>query len=252
MAKKVWTHEELIIAFNLYCKTPFGRIHINNPDIVSLAKLIKRTPYAVSWKLANFASLDTSIKQKGASHGGKADTRVYEEFCDDWERLGFESEKLLAEFLGKPLVEVAEIDNSTLPKEGKEREAAVKIRVNQSFFRRTILASYESKCCITGLTVTDLLIASHIVPWSNDTVNRLNPRNGLCLNSLHDKAFDKGLITVTPEYRIKVSTRLMDAASEPVIDDYFKSFDGKEISLPSKFTPAVEFLAYHNENVFRA
>src|SRR5271155_4885876 len=58
MPRRDWTREELIVAFNLYCKIPFGRIHIRNPLIIELAKAIGRTPSAVSWKLANFARLD--------------------------------------------------------------------------------------------------------------------------------------------------------------------------------------------------
>ena len=43
-------------------------------------------------------------------------------------------------------------------------------RVNQHFFRAAILAAYENlRCCITGLAVPGLLVASHIVPWARDT-----------------------------------------------------------------------------------
>jgi putative restriction endonuclease len=72
MPRRDWTREELIVAFNLYCKIPFGRIHIRNPLIIELAKSIGRTPSAVSWKLANFARLDPALKKRniaGATHG---------------------------------------------------------------------------------------------------------------------------------------------------------------------------------------
>jgi len=73
MAKDNWTRDELILAFNLYCKIPFGKIHIRNPEIISLAKAIQRTPSAVSWKLANFARLDPTLRSRrihGAPHSG--------------------------------------------------------------------------------------------------------------------------------------------------------------------------------------
>ena len=84
------------------------------------------------------------------------------------------------------LVGVADVDTGDLPPAGREREATVRLRVNQSFFRDRILSAYNFRCCVTGLTVQPLLTASHIIPWAEDEKNRLNPRNGLCLNALHD------------------------------------------------------------------
>ncbi len=63
MPRRDWTREELIVAFNLYCKIPFGRIHIRNPLVIELARAIGRTPSAVSWKLANFARLDPTLSE---------------------------------------------------------------------------------------------------------------------------------------------------------------------------------------------
>ena len=195
MPTNKWTREELIIAFNLYCKIPFGKIHIHNPEIISLAKILDRTPSALSWKLANFARLDPFLQKKnivGASHGSKLDTEIWNEFNNNWDKLAFESERLLAQKIGKSVEDISEIEISDLPKTGKERETTVKVRVNQNFFRKTVLAAYSFKCCITGLDVPELLNASHIIPWSKDEANRMNPRNGLCLNAIHDRAFDRG------------------------------------------------------------
>lgn len=205
MPSNKWTREELILAFNLYCKIPFGTIHIHNPQIILLAKILGRTPSAVSWKLANLASLDPTLKKRnitGASHGSKLDAEVWDEFVGDWDNLAFESEKLLAQKFGRQIEDVSEVESFDLPKTGKERDAIVKVRVNQSFFRRAVLAAYDFKCCITGLEIPDLLNASHIIPWSKDKSNQVNPRNGLCLNALHDRAFDRGLLTITSDLTI--------------------------------------------------
>ena len=135
-------------------------------------------------------------------------------------------------------------------KEGKTREAVVKIRVNQSFFRSAVLASYDNKCCITGIPLTELLIASHIIPWSKDEKNRLNPENGLCLNSLHDRAFDKGLITIDANYKIRVSKSVAVYRNEMNIQKFFYDFEGKQIELPKRFLPNKDFLAYHYKEIF--
>src|SRR6266849_9232768 len=100
MPRRDWSREELIVAFNLYCTIPFGRIHIRNPQIIELAKLIGRTPSALSWKLANFARLDPALQKRniaGASHGAQAEVEIWKEFNSNWEALSFESERLLRE-----------------------------------------------------------------------------------------------------------------------------------------------------------
>ena len=63
--QKLWTRDELILAINLYCKLPFGRLHRLNPQVINLANLIDRTPGSVAYKLVNFASLDPALKARG-------------------------------------------------------------------------------------------------------------------------------------------------------------------------------------------
>ena len=243
--RRNWTRTELILAINLYCKTPFGRIHNRNPEIIKLAKLIDRTPSSVSYKLANFASIDPSLPRKGASNVSKLDIDVWNEFFNDWEKLAFESEKLFSKHDNSRLAADIEI----FPLEGYNRESVVKIRVNQAFFRKTVLASYNFKCCITGLSIAELLVASHIIPWSKDEKNRLNPRNGLCLNALHDRAFDKGLISISEKFRIIVSNRLKDNVKSPE-KELINKYDGQPISMPNRFLPDRKFLSYHRKNIF--
>ena len=138
-----------------------------------------------------------------------------------------------------------------MPKEGKVREQIVKARVNQCFFRRTVLSAYNSTCCITGLQNTSLLIAGHIKPWGLDEVNRLNPRNGLTIYALHDKAFEAGLLTITPDFKIKISPTLKEQGKNDVtVQEYFLKYDNKDMKLPSKFLPDREFLEYHNNERF--
>jgi putative restriction endonuclease len=253
MSKNNWSRDELILAFNLYCKTSFGRIHIHNPDIISLAKILSRSPSAVSWKLANFARLDPALQNRnisGASHGSKMDVEIWEEFNGDWSKLSFESEKLLAEISGNSIETASHIDTSDLPRKGKERQALIRVRVNQSFFRRAVLASYDSRCCITGLSIPDLLNASHIVPWSDDPTKRVNPINGLCLNVFHDRAFDRGLMTVTTDYVVRVSSLLKNNKQDEAAREFLFRFDGKKIRSPNRFAPDKECLRYHNDMIF--
>ena len=60
-----WTRRQLLVALNLYCQMPFGKMHASNPVIVSVSDQIGRTPSALAMKLTNFASLDPEIISTG-------------------------------------------------------------------------------------------------------------------------------------------------------------------------------------------
>lgn len=247
-----WTREELIVAFNLYCTLTFTRINATNKAVKELAAIIGRSNNAVAIKLANFARLDPALQARniaGMRHGGHGEELVWEEFNSDWDKLSYESELLKANFKGMQIEESAQIETNDLPKIGKEREALIKVRVNQSFFRKSILASYNQSCCITGIKIPELLIASHIIPWAENANERMNPQNGLCLNALHDVAYDKGLITITPDYKIKLSELLKSRISANYAG-FFLPFENKTITLPGRFLPQREFLEYHVNNIF--
>ena len=248
MSKNLWTREEEIIVFNLYCKIPFQSSSKNNPEVVKIAKIIGRSPSAVNMKIGNFGSFDENLKSRGIvglTNASKLDAEIWKEFNSNWDELTFESERLIKKFQGKKETEVENIPV------GKEKVISVRQRVNQNFFRKSILASYKNTCCITGLNNPELLIASHIKSWSvSDENEKTNPCNGLCLNALHDKAFDRGFLTVTPDFKIRISKRIADIYDGSSAEKFFYCYDGREILIPEKFLPKKEFLIYHNENIF--
>lgn len=206
----LWTKDESILAINLYCKIPFGQMHSRNADVIELAALIDRSPSAVARKLGNFASFDPKLRQrgvKGLENASKLDKQIWQEYMHDWDDQFIESEKLLAKKKHTTIEKLNYIDLDNLKDiDGQEKQRMVTVRVNQSLFRKMVLTNFNNKCCITGITQTELIFASHILPWSRDKGNRLNPKNGLALNTLHDKAFDCGLITITEDLRIKISS----------------------------------------------
>jgi putative restriction endonuclease len=251
-----WTPTQLKLAFNFYCQTPFGKLHSKNPDIVELAQLIGRTPSAMAMKLVNFASLDPSITRtgrKGLSGASKLDRDVWAEFHADWERLAVECEQLLQHLLHEqgpaPVSPSEATDEFALADfTGEARQAVVQQRIKQNFFRRAVLASYRGRCCISGLSESRLLVASHIVPWSLDKANRLNPSNGLCLSAIHDKAFDNHLFSLTDDSRILLSERLK-ASKDTFVHNVFFATEGKQIELPERFAPSQEFIAKHRQTM---
>lgn len=254
LARRPWRREELIAAFRLYCELPFGRLHHRNPEIVALAKALDRTPSSVAMKLVNLASLDPAITasgRKGLGNASASDRRIWQEFHDDWEALEEESSEALRH-LGLPDPAVDTGPEPLPPSGATSAEALVRIRRGQDFFRRTVLASYGGQCCMSGLAEPRLLLASHIVPWASDEGNRLNPRNGLCLSALHDRAFDKGLIAVDPDYHVRVSPVLRGQGGNALARTWLLDLEGAPIRLPGRFLPDRDFLAWHMRTLFQA
>jgi len=138
-----------------------------------------------------------------------------------------------------------------IPERATERQGTAKQRVYQDFFRRSVLASYDATCCVCQCDLSPLLVASHIIPWSLDVKNRLNPENGLCLCLLHDGAFDRGLLAVTGTFHIRISKSAKSSRSSFVQDAIVK-YDSRPIFMPRRFRPRQEFLDWHGKNVFVA
>jgi putative restriction endonuclease len=249
--QRLWSRDELILAINLYSKLTFGQMSQRNTVIVELAELIGRTPASVAYKLVNFASLDPQLKQrgiKGMSNASKLDKAIWQEYLHQWDEQYIEGEKLLASKKHTTIEKLYDINLDDLKDiKGKERERKVKVRINQHLFRGIVLSNYNNKCCITGINIPELIVASHILPWSKDEGNRLNPKNGLALNTLHDKAFDCGLLTVTEDLKIKISSKLLNNRDIESINYNFIQYEGKQLIEPKKFYPNVEFLKIHNE-----
>ena len=167
----LWTRDELILAINLYCKLPFGKMHKGNKEIIALSFVINRSPSAIARKLGNFASFDPTLKArgiKGLTNAGKLDEKIWNEFYNNWDDALIESENLLAKKTKTTIEKLNHINERDLLKEGLEKERLVKTRINQSLFRKMMLATYNFKCCITQITNQELLIASHIVPWREE------------------------------------------------------------------------------------
>lgn len=254
MARDNWNREQLIVALNIYWKIPYNKISgSSNTLIKEIAPIINRTPAALAYKLMNFTSLDSEkqkIGNKGKSAASLSDKEIWNEYFGKWEKLAFDSLEILASIKNNSIDKILDLEDEFEFVEGTEKIRLVKTRVNQSDFRQRILASYNEKCCITGISLTSLLVASHIIPWSKNKEERLNPRNGICLNNFHDKAFDKGLITITSDFKVKLSETILKKKKETNIQKYFIEYENQPIILPERFIPSVEFLEYHHKNIF--
>lgn len=255
-----WTREHTLIALNLYCKLPFGQFTSTNPIIVEVAAKMGRNANSLAMKLCNLASLDPVQRArgiKGLEGASNQDREMWREFHQNIPLLGEQSEALLHDLFTED--ETKEVDllsrdrvRLIAPSGPTETQATVKVRRGQQFFRQAVLTAYDIRCCISGINVPRLLVASHIKPWGKFPAERLNPRNGLCLSTIHDAAFDAGLITLDDKLNVVLSKRLRSFFPQPALEQNFIPFEGRPIRLPEKLAePDGDFVRYHRDEVFQ-
>ena len=251
MPKRLWTRDEMILTLALYFQLPFGRLNHTTPEVRELAKQMNRTENAVALRLVNFAACDPYIINSGRAGmpGGLSVCMPYwDEFAGDKEKLFLEAQRIKANLLHQPIEETLYITSKEL--EGKEKETVIKQRVNQSAFRAMILNNYESRCAITGISVPELLVASHIIPWAVNEKERLNPENGICLSALYDRAFDRGFISVDENNKIILADKLRQYENEEFYAAHFASIKNQPIRLPEEHLPNPVFLEWRRDCVF--
>ena len=259
-----WTRDDFLVALNLYHKLPFGKLHKGNPLIVEVAGKMGRTPSSLAMKLCNFASLDPVLQArgiKGLAGATKQDREIWSEFRKDYRDLAPASEEILHDLFTKDQskeLDFLERDRVRLerarpvaPAGPTEKRQLVQVRRGQQFFRQTILNAFGVRCAISGINVPRLLVASHIKPWADFPDERLNPRNGLCLSSLHDCAFDAGLISIDEDWRVVLSSELKGYFPETALAQNFGQYEGKKIQLPEQVAePSQPFLSFHRAEIF--
>lgn len=202
-------------------------------------------------KLVNFASLDPAQKKrnvKGLANVSSLDRAIWEEFEAAPNKVAEQSEE---EFnrLSLP-VELQAEPEFRLPEGPTEKQLSRPMRLVQSFFSRSVLASYGFKCSFCGLELRALLNASHIIPWKVSVELRADPRNGFCLCVLHDRAFDRGLISVDADSRLLISKQLKKTNPVPLHRVGLLDIEGQRINLPGRFLPDAKCLEYHRGSVF--
>jgi putative restriction endonuclease len=247
--------EEEVLIIDLYTRTPHSEIRDGNPDIIGLAEYIsehsgvRRSPSGVRYKMENLKSVDETYRGKGL-------VNISPRFRDMWYRhleegfSGLDEEVRRAKLIleGGPDIPVEE---GEFDLEGRATRRFVEVRANQHVFRERVLCAYGGACCITGVRIPELLRASHIRPWRDcDGRQRLDVRNGLCLNALHDAAFDTGLMGIDEDLRVMFSPRIADAYSREAASALFAPYEGRSIEGTSEVPAGEDYLEYHRKTLF--
>lgn len=124
----------------------------------------------------------------------------------------------------------------------------LKQRLGQGTFRMLVTDVYEKHCAVTGEKVLPVLEAAHIRPVSEGGGHRVD--NGVLLRSDFHTLFDRGYVTVTPDHRVRVSSRIKDEFDN---GKHYYQYEGAELWVPKTQTdrPNREFLEWHGDSVFR-
>ncbi|MFM0006218.1 HNH endonuclease [Paraburkholderia dipogonis] len=128
-----------------------------------------------------------------------------------------------------------------------EREAAIKARVGQGPFRVALLERWKG-CSVTGCKLSELLVASHVKPWSQCKTarERVQVDNGLLLVPNLDRLFDRGLITFDDSFRIQISPLLKSGTlSQLNVTPHMRLTTSEHIDMRP-------FLQWHRDNMFRS
>jgi putative restriction endonuclease len=244
-----WTREQLILAFELYCRIPFQHTKANNSRVKELAGLLGRTPASVARKLGNFGAFDPVLAARdisGLAHGSKLDRAVWDEFHHDWAGLVTRAHAIKGRLTSDDHFDEQSL---TQPHGPSERLATVKQRLHQSFFRDAVLSSYNLRCCVTGLPIVECLVAGHIIPWSIDKERRADPTNGICLSATFDRLFDTGLVTIEDDLTLRVSKKLRELSDHSVAE-IVAARHGQKIIPPTRFYPDPDCLRWHRDHIF--
>ena len=195
--------------------------------------------------MVNFASIDPTIDRVGMKNHSKLDAAIWHEIFEDWGSL----EEKIGEAMINLGLQNKDHTLGTKARQKTESTGTKKTRLGQRAFHDMVFASYNSSCAITSMSDPRLLVASHIVPWSVNKKERLNPSNGICLNALHDKAFDRGLITFDSNFCLVLSGDI-NADPQTYGEGFFKRYEGRKMKLPDRFLPSLEFLDHHRSKIF--
>jgi hypothetical protein len=119
-----------------------------------------------------------------------------------------------------------------------------KRRRQHAKFAAQVRANYGGACAMCGMTEPDFLVAGHIVAWSEDEQNRLNPANGMCLCVLHDRAFERGYLFLDEALNIRMNPRI---GPDSHLGMYLKDVVGQRLRQPRAHPPDPQLLKRHRE-----
>ncbi len=129
--------------------------------------------------------------------------------------------------------------------ERRYAERVVMQRVHQPAFRARVMLAYETRCAVCVLKKAPLLDAAHIIGDSDDMGDAIIT-NGLSLCKIHHAAYDQNLLGITPDFRVKINSSLLDEIDGPMLRHGLQEMNGRELWLPKAASdrPDIQRIAF--------
>lgn len=153
------------------------------------------------------------------------------------------SDDALAESLEADVTEVEALRSQVLSGSYavSDEYATAKTRgSSQQLFASMVKSNYGWTCALTGIAAREFLVASHIVPWSEDESIRLDPANGICLSTFVDRAFDTGYLAIHEDCRVQINWSRVGV--DQALSGALAPYDGQKLAFPASFPPNPEYL----------
>ena len=230
-AKRKWDEDETLFLFHLLLNESASSLSSGSPLVMDVAKLLNRSSGSVHRKLEDIRTGDPAYLARGkkGTHGASLIKEIWNSlYSDGYDGMMRHIDDAYHSIGG--YVETSEmvIDSEIPP--GTDVPVESTYRDGQQVFRRMVANNFDRKCCITGINIGCLLVASHIKPWSvSSPAERTDFRNGLYLNRLHDGLFDNHLMTLDEDFRIEFSDSILRCGSDDSYEQFFGRFEGHRI-----------------------
>lgn len=248
---RIWTEEETLFLFKVFLTESPRGLGSGSPRILEIADMLSRTPGSIHRKLEDIRSNDP-----GYIASGRRATNAAQFVKDTWTALG-DNHDVIVRMMNDAYLHFCEDSFEVGTILLDEINPGIDVpyestrRSGQQMFRLLVAGNYDRRCCITGISTPELLVASHIKPWADSSpTERTDPRNGLYLNRLHDGLFDRYLMTLDEDLRIVYSDEVRENNDEDVFERFFGRSENARIRMPSKYEIDENLIAYHRERAY--
>lgn len=128
---------------------------------------------------------------------------------------------------------VSPTDQFNLKLDKTYKEQIARRRIHQPRFRARVLLAYKESCAICQLKRVELLDAAHIIPDSAEG-GSASVSNGLSLCKIHHAAYDRNVMGISADYRVKVRPDLLDEIDGPMLKNGIQAMENVKIFTPTR------------------
>lgn len=242
MRPNVWSDEELIVACYIYNSDCSYSEKVRNALMY-----LGRNEASIKFRFGNFDNFKKGTG--GFGNGGAHARRIWDLYTDDPEKMIASAKRIIQDGIvgcqsnsdSESIIMAGSLDIE----KGSYREYNRKYRVNQNRLRDATLLCSHDTCCVTGINDPSILVASHIKPWSVCTPDEMTDvHNALCLNTFHDKLFDRYRMTINESMEIIYDPKLEEHIPDKLYRNMIMEYN--EVKVNDMNRPDPKYIAYHN------